>query len=583
MFRTNLESAYLVFPFLIWAGVRLGHIGASTATLTVVAMAVWAAVDELGPFADTSLLRRMLTLQVYNAVAALTSFVLVAIMTERRVALDKAHIGFERERRIAETLQRSLLPEQLPDIPGLALASRYVPGAAGMNVGGDWYDAFLLPDGRVGLTIGDVVGRGLPAAAAMGQLRTALRAYALEAGSPAEAVERMTRLVQDFEGGQMATLIYAVLEPASGQFSIAVAGHPAPLLLSADGSARYLTEGRSPPLGVSPGAARAETIHLEPGSTLLFFTDGLVESRGRPIDESLESLRLAAEGYGADPEALCDRVLQPPRPESPGDDVALLVARLLPVDAERLALTFEGAPHVIQLIRRALRQWLHGLGATPEESHDIVLAAGEAVANVIEHAYGPAGGTVHLEAVSRQRDVTITVADTGQWRPPRDEGRGRGLPIMHALADAVDVTRSAEGTQVSIRRQLGRTSARAAGAWEMPSAGTVPARKVVVVTLSGDLDLQNAGTVYERLLGSIGNNELGLVVDLAGVDHVDSAGIRMLHRTAARLAQHRQELRLVVPSGSPVRRVLMFVELHRRAPLAETVDEAIAATVRSDV
>lgn len=361
----------------------------------------------------------------------------------------------ERERRIAETLQRSLLPERLPEIPGVALAGRYLPGAAGLEVGGDWYDVFLLADGRVGLTIGDVVGRGLGAAAAMGQLRTAIRAYALETTSPAAVLERLGRLVQELDAPQMATLVYAVLDPETGRLCFASAGHPPPLLAAPDGAARYLEEGRSPPLGVAGGAPQEAVVVLEPGSTLLLYTDGLVEKRGGSIEDGMEALREAVAGHSGEFDSLCDEwMLQALRPEAPADDVALLALRLLPVAGDQLNLTFPAEAGVLASVRRALRQWLGGLGASPEEIHDLVLAGNEAATNVLEHAYGPGDGLLEVAATRSAERVSVTVRDYGRWRSPRGNERGRGFLLMHALVDAVEVVPSPSGTEVRLHRQL---------------------------------------------------------------------------------------------------------------------------------
>lgn len=341
VFHSQYSDTYLVFPLLILAAVRYGQLGASLAAVTVVGITVWAAIDEVGPFAHTTLLHRMLMLQTYDAVIALTSFVLAAIMTERVRALAREH-------RNAETLQRSLLPDRLPIVPGVEFASRYLPGGAGLEVGGDWYDVFTLPHGRLGLTIGDVVGRGLTAAATMGQLRTALRAYAIETGSPAEVVQRLSQLIAEFEAAHMATLTYAVLDPNARTLSFASAGHPPPLLVGPDGLASYLMEGRSAPLGVTKAAQAEATVTIRPGSTLVLYTDGLIESRRGSIDKSMEALRTAVEGHHGDLDSLLDdRVLRPPRPESSGDDVALLMVRLLPAPTGDLQLLLPAEPQAL--------------------------------------------------------------------------------------------------------------------------------------------------------------------------------------------------------------------------------------------
>src|SRR3954467_6907362 len=212
-----------------------------------------------------------------------------------RAALAIEHSRlYERELSMVETLQRSLLPDRLPTLPGLEMAARYMPGGPGADVGGDWYDAMLLEGGRIGLAMGDVVGHGLGAAALMGQLRNALRAYALDGHSPAAVVGRLDRLVEELEPGRMATLLYAVIEPDLTSLRFASAGHLPPLVLGPDGDAHYLEEVRDVPLGVAAGKEYSEaTADLEPGSILVTYTDGLVEERGTSIDQGLDTLKEA--------------------------------------------------------------------------------------------------------------------------------------------------------------------------------------------------------------------------------------------------------------------------------------------------
>jgi anti-anti-sigma factor len=571
VFHSKYQDTYLVFPLLIWASVRFRQLGASLATVTVVGMTVWAAFDEAGPFAHLTPLHRMLTLQTYDAVTALTSFVLAAIMTERVQALNQAH-------RNAETLQRSLLPDRLPTIPGVEFASRYLPGGAGLEVGGDWYDVFTLPRGRLGLTIGDVVGRGLPAAAAMGQLRTALRAYAIETDSPAAVLQQLSRLVAEFEAAQMATLIYAVLDPDTQTLSFASAGHPPPLLISPDGPASYLMDGRSPPLGVTKAAQAEATVTMEPGSTLVLYTDGLIEGRHGSIAESMEALRTAVEGHLGDLDALCDdRVLQSPRPESSGDDVALLMVRLLPGPTGDLRLLLPAEPHVVATLRRTVRQWATGWGASDEEAHDLVLAVGEAVTNVIEHAYTSTGGEVEVEASIREGLAQIVVRDRGRWRPSRLDEGGRGLLLMQGLVDHVDVLSSRDGTEIRLSRRVGREPIRS-GPVSLPAPSSLPESRsrVAITRLIDDIDLENAPRLYREMLDGLSHDVVGLVVDVSKVRHIDSAGIRMLHHLADWLGQRRLELRVVVPDACSVRRVLELSCIDANVPMTSTVESAIS-------
>jgi len=576
VFHSQYQDTYLVFPLLIWAAVRFGQLGASLAAVTVVGITVWSAIDEAGPFANTTLLHRMLMLQTYDAVIALTSFVLAAIMTERVEALM-------RERRNAETLQRSLLPDRLPNMPGVELACRYIPGGAGLEVGGDWYDAFTLPRGRLGFTIGDVVGRGLAAAATMGQLRTALRAYAIETDSPATVLQRLSRLADEFDAAQMATLIYGVLDPDAQTLTFANAGHPPPLLIEPDGSAHYLMEGRSPPLGVTKAAQAEVTVTIRPGSTLLLYTDGLIERRREPITKGMETLRTAVEGQHGDLGSLFDdRVLQPPRPESSGDDVALLLVRLVPAPTGDLRLLLPAEPQEVARLRRIVGQWATSSGASDEEKHDLVLAVSEAVTNVVEHAYTAPGGQVEVEATIRQGLARIVVRDRGRWRPSRPDDGGRGLLLMRELIDKVDVVSCPDGTEVQLSHRVGRAPVKT-GPVAAPLSTPVPESclHVEVAQLSDDIDLSNAEKLYRDMIDGMGHDAVGLVVDLSEVRHLDSAGIRMLHKLGGWLAQRRLELRVVVPKTSSIRRVLELSCFDAHLPVTDSIDSAMSEIDRA--
>jgi PAS domain S-box-containing protein len=248
---------------------------------------------------------------------------------ERKTMEQRLLRVYEREHRVAEILQRSLLPERLPELPGLALAARYLPAGRGAAVGGDWYDALELQDGRIALAVGDVVGHGLRAAAVMGQLRNALRAYALVDSSPARIVGRLRRLVE--VGGQeaTATLLLLTLDRETGEIAYTSAGHPPPLLLTGEGP-RFLEEGRSVPVGtIEPAAFEEARAVLPEGATLLLYTDGLVERRQTPIDASLDHLAsTATASMAGNLEGLCDSVLASMlSPAERLDDVALLAVR----------------------------------------------------------------------------------------------------------------------------------------------------------------------------------------------------------------------------------------------------------------
>ena len=248
-----------------------------------------------------------------------------------RVALAIEHRRLTEVRTAARHLQQRLLPQALPEIPELDLAARYLPAEAG--VGGDWYDVIALPSGRVGVAIGDVVGKGAQAAAYMGELRSALRAYALEELAPAPALGKLARFV-DLERGQMATLVYGIIDPGDSRMRIARAGHPYPLLVHPERGATYLTSCGGPPLGVlEVDSFPEQESAIEAGSTLLLYTDGLVERQGERIRDPESALAETASASPLDPETLCDNVIgRFVRGQPSKDDVALLAVRNAGID-----------------------------------------------------------------------------------------------------------------------------------------------------------------------------------------------------------------------------------------------------------
>ncbi len=231
-------------------------------------------------------------------------------ITERQRSRRELTQLLEREHETADTLQRALLPSSLPDIAGHELAVRYVPGAKGDVAGGDWYDAFALPGGRYGLVIGDIVGHGIAAAATMGKIRNALRAYAVYAARPAEALTRLHGMAEAYDDVPFATLLYLVLDPAAQEARYASAGHLPPLFVGPDGRPGYLSGRPGPPGGgPAPGSWPERRVAWPRGALLVLFTDGLVEDPGRPLSDGLAALARAAGGAAATLEELTDRML----------------------------------------------------------------------------------------------------------------------------------------------------------------------------------------------------------------------------------------------------------------------------------
>jgi anti-sigma regulatory factor (Ser/Thr protein kinase) len=328
-------------------------------------------------------------------------------------------------------------------------------------VGGDWYDAIPLDAGRVAVAMGDVVGHGIGAASLMGQLRHAMRAYAVEGHSPAGVLDRLDRVVRSLEGGQMATLLYLVMEPDHRTVRFASAGHVPPLVVTAEGEAEYLQTAPNPPLGVFESPNHAEmTTELAPGSTIVLYTDGLVEERGVSIDQGLEALRLAASQDACHPAELCDRLLDAMLAIHPAnDDIAVLALRALPVAPPPLHLELHSDPTKLAGMRRDLGSWLRDAGAAGDVVEVVQMACHEACSNAIEHGYSFGDGLLWVDAEVADDRVVLTVRDRGHWIERGADGpppyRGNGLPLMQALMDSVELTHhNGAGTAVTMARSL---------------------------------------------------------------------------------------------------------------------------------
>ena len=382
---------------------------------------------------------------------------LLTVVSQSAQALDRAG-RYETERGIAETLQRSILPERLPDVHGVEFAARYLPGTDGVDVGGDWYDTILLEDGRIGLVIGDVVGKGVLAASLMAQLRNALRAFASEHTDPSMVVSRLRKLVDGAHEIPFATLAYLVVDTDRRLVQYVVAGHPPPLVRGPDGVTSFLEGGRALPIGVD-GSVPFEMgeAELAAGSAIVLYTDGLVERRDRPLDEGMRLLADTARRVDGDPEELVDAlvvamVVADVRP----DDVAIVALRFSATLVENLELALPATQDGLVEMRQGLRDWLAAGRVAPDIASDVVLAVWEAGANAIEHAQVPSEPTLTLLAkLDEAARLKVEVGDTGSWKSANGSGgRGLGLGLMRSLMDHVSVRESPGGTTVVLERRV---------------------------------------------------------------------------------------------------------------------------------
>ncbi|WP_320783931.1 SpoIIE family protein phosphatase [Streptomyces sp. CRN 30] len=377
------------------------------------------------------------------------------LATHSALGIDKA-VLYGREAYIADELQRTMLPENLPRCTGVRLASRYLPAAETARVGGDWYDAIPLPGSRVALVVGDVMGHSMTSAAIMGQLRTTAQTLAGLDLPPQEVLHHLDEQAQRLGTDRMATCLYAVYDPVSHRITIANAGHPPPVLLHLGGRAEVLRVPPGAPIGVGGVDFEAVELDAPAGATLLLYTDGLVESRLRDVWTGIEQLRekLAATAQltGADHppplEALCDEVLDMLGPGDRDDDIALLAARfdgIAPSDVAYWYLEPEDAApgRARRLARHALARW--GL---EELTDSVELLVSEVVTNAVRYASRPV--TLRLLRTDVLRcEVGDDVPQLPRLRQARatDEG-GRGLYLVNRLARRWGATRLSTGKVV---------------------------------------------------------------------------------------------------------------------------------------
>ncbi|MFI2431889.1 SpoIIE family protein phosphatase [Streptomyces sp. NPDC018693] len=363
-------------------------------------------------------------------------------VTDHAEAAERLRASERRQRETAVTLQRSLLPQELEEPDDLRIAATYHPGGTEAAVGGDWYDVITLGGGRTALVIGDVMGRGVRAAAVMGQLRTAVRAYARLDLPPHEVLQLLDGLAAEIDANQIATCVYAVHDPNEGRLVYASAGHLPILVRDEHGTVQRADEPTGPPLGTGDWMHASGSIPLGPGSTAVLYTDGLVERRNEDLDEGIAALEGALAGATGTPQVICDRLVRSAGVTADhDDDVAVLVlqqparsgtdSELFRNAALELLGGIEAAPRARAFASGVLTSWRF-----PADLHDLgVLAASELVANSLQHGTPP----MRLRLRRTDRRLIIEVTDGDDHLPrrrqaePGDES-GRGIAIVATIA-----------------------------------------------------------------------------------------------------------------------------------------------------
>jgi anti-sigma regulatory factor (Ser/Thr protein kinase)/anti-anti-sigma regulatory factor len=519
--------------------------------------------------------------------------------------------GIPGVRDIVAELQEALLPTALPVLPRARIAARYMVAGHEQSAGGDWFDAIPLAGGRVALVVGDVVGHGVAASAAMGQLRAVLAELLAAEEDLGQVLRRTDAFAARMPTLRAATLALAVLDPVGGQLRYTTCGHPPPLVIGTGGTARYLAGTKTGPLGTGSPPVLA-TGALTPGELVLLYSDGLIERPDRTAAEGMAELAAVAADaavnqaltLGADPataERVCQLTVELLTRGGHADDITALAAQWLAEPAPPLHLELPSERPSLTAARDVFANWLSRLDVAADDREALHLAMVEVFTNAIEHAYPrEAPGIIGLDAVlGDDGHMECRVTDRGRWRPPGvdDTDRGYGLMVAGHVVDQLVVSHPPQpaggppgsgGTVVTLRHRLRRPAILSPGRNDAPAAKpaeplfgvdtSVAAGASARAVVRGPVNITTSDLLARRLLSASRGGTVPLVADLTGVTQLASAGVQALYAVSARLAAHGQNLTLVTAPTSAAQAVLDLVRLDH-----VTGDEALGRRDVPDV
>jgi serine phosphatase RsbU (regulator of sigma subunit)/anti-sigma regulatory factor (Ser/Thr protein kinase)/ABC-type transporter Mla MlaB component len=507
---------------------------------------------------------------------------------------------YEAARIVAIELQQALLPTMLPVLPQIRLAARYLVAGHEQAAGGDWFDAIVLADGIVALVVGDVVGHGVSASAAMGQLRAVLSDRLVANPDLVDALAETDAFAARTPGLHAATLTLVALDPVVGTLRYVTCGHPPPLVIADDGRTRFLPATGSGPLGT--GSAHVVSVtQLGAGELVLLYSDGLIERPGRRSGDGMAELaKVAADaalnrampaGSAASaPERVCQLTVELLTRTGYADDVTALAAQRLPGPVPPLQLELPATLAALTTARRALTDWMQAIDPVPDDRAALQLAVAEVLLNAVEHAYPPEKpGVIGVDLSIRDEGyLECRIADHGTWRVPQKStsNRGHGLMLVEHLIDDVlishppqvaSVPRGTRGTLVTLRHRLRRpavldaesSSQHRAHLSEEPfEVDTRLTDNSALAVVRGQVDVFTAEQLTRELLAVSCGGTLPLIADLTGVSQLASAGVSALFEVREQLTAQLQDLTLIAEPGSDVATVLELVCLPYRGPAA---------------
>ncbi len=496
--------------------------------------------------------------------------------------------------RVVAELQRALLPAALPVLSGVRIAAHYLAARTSQQAGGDWFDAIALPGDHVALVVGDVVGHGVPAVAAMGQLRSVLGELLAAEPDLRAVLRRADAFATRTPDLRSATLAVADLPLGTGSLRYITCGHPPPLVIGAGGGTRLLPVTGTGPLGTGFEPAFG-TAALQPGELLMLYSDGLIQRPQVSVAESIAELREAADeavgGAAADAAAdgtspadrVCRHVIASLTSRAYADDITVLAAQFVADPVPELNLEFPAEAGNVLPVRRAFATWLHQVDPALIDGNDLLLAVVEAVTNSVEHAYREdTPGPVRFRATLRADGIVeCQVTDHGRWQRPNPAAgnRGHGLMVASQVVDAMRISHAmppagpesgSRGTVVTLRHRLRRPASvttdisdRPAEAYsatafgmEIESHGAEPCAKV-----RGPVDGSTADRLARQLLTACRGGTLPITVDLTGITYLASSGIRAIYQVKERLMAHQQDMTILAAPGSSAQVLLDLARL----------------------
>ncbi|AEE46356.1 ATP-binding SpoIIE family protein phosphatase [Cellulomonas fimi] len=493
----------------------------------------------------------------------------VTALVEERLAAERRLVGAQERYAVARdvviALQGALLPASVPVLPRVDLAATYLVAGREQAAGGDWFDAAVTPDGKVSCVVGDVVGHGVAASAAMSQLRAVMASRLLDGAGVSEALESMDRYARVASDAFATTVCVALLDPETGELEYATRGHPAPLVVG-PGRARRLPPTGGGPLGVEDSSV-VHRDHVGDDEALLLFTDGLVEVVGQPLDQRLQRLADAAvqavDGVVVGRYAgrtLAERLcLHVPWVLDEGfvDDVTVLAASRRPAPPD-LAFTVRATATQLATVRERVAAWAALVGLDHEERDAVVLGASEAAANCVEHAYlDREPGEIRVEGRLRRTTLTLAVEDDGTWQPatPDTSGRGRGLAMVASSGARLAVDARETGTRVELeldaRRRAPVQPPVTTPATSLSGGPLVTVAADGVIHVAGVLDTEDAARLLDaQVTATSRGGVVPVIVEVAPTAFLGSAAIRAIERCVRGAGRGSGGVRVVVQAGS---------------------------------